>query len=142
MKARNGFAYFHVVLIAAIAEFILIAVQFIYLKFYISNSDPEFAFTTEYMKSRGFYIFQIVGFFLYTTIVYFIIGKLYEKVFNKLLLLVAAGGIIELTFYIVMQAGYEGAFLYSILDKIIAAAFGTILFNYTTDRKKRPKSYF
>jgi hypothetical protein len=143
MKNQNGLTYTQIVLVALLTEFTLIAIQFVYLKIYAStNEGAELAFTSEYMKTTGFYIFQIIGFFLYTFVTYTIVGKTTKKIFNKLGALVIAGGIVELSFYLIMRADYEGVFLYSILDKIIAAAFGLILFNYTTKKVKGHDSYF
>jgi len=142
MKNTNGLSYIQIVSIAMMTEFTLIAIQFVYLRIVASGNEGfEPAFTSEYMKTKGFYIFQIIGFFLYTFVVWVAVGKMEKKIFNKILLLVIAGGIVEFSFYIIMRADYEGAFLYSILDKVIAAAFGLILYNYTTKKEKRPGSY-
>jgi hypothetical protein len=142
MKNKTGLGYPQVILFAVVTELTLIAIQFGYLKVYSMNTNAEFAFTAEYMKSRGFYIFQIIGFFLYTIIVYLMTGKMTSGISTKLASFVVAGGIVELGFYIFMTDHYEGAYLYSILDKIIATSFGLILFNYTTEKHKRPESYF
>ena len=143
MKTKNGLTYAQVAFIAFLAELTLVALQFVYLKIYVNiNPEAESGFTATYIKTRGFYIFQIIGFFLYTFIVYVIIGNISEKIINKILTLVVVGGILEISFYILIQADYEGAFIYSTLDKVIAAAFGLILFNYTTKKVKKPDSYF
>lgn len=142
MKNKSGLNYRQMILIALLTELMLIVIQVVYLKIYtIRNEGAEFAFTSEYMQTNGFYIFQIVGFFLYTVVVYSIAGKISTEVLKKLLTMVVAGGIIEVSFYLIMQANYQGAFLYSVLDKVIAAVFGFILFNYTTSKVKQPDSY-
>jgi len=142
MKTKNGLTYIQVAVIALVTELTLIAIQLVYLKIYTkANPGAEVDFSSDYMKTRGFYIFQIIGFFLYTFVVYITVGKIASKIFNKLLVLIITGAIVELSFYIIMKADYEGAFLYSILDKVIAASFGLILYNYTTKKVKKPDSY-
>jgi hypothetical protein len=143
MKNKNSLTYTQIVAVALVTEFTLIAVQLVYLKIYSgTNEGVDFAFTSEYMKTKGFYIFQIIGFFLYTGVTYILLGKITNKIFNKLGALVVVGGIIELSFYLIMKAQYEGAFIYSILDKIIAVVFGLIVFNYTTKTVRKPDSYY
>ena len=61
--------------------------------------------------------------------------------FKKVLILIGSGILLELSFYLIMQASFEGAFLYSILDKVVAAAFALILYNYTTPEVKTLESY-
>jgi hypothetical protein len=142
MKTKNGLSYRQIALIGLGTELTLIIVQLIYLSLYArDNANGVMDLSSEYMKTRGFYIFQIIGFFLYTTVVYVILRKITDKILNKVLLLIVIGGITELTFYLVMRASYEGAFLYSILDKVIAVFFALILYNYTTKKVKRPDSY-
>lgn len=143
MKTNNGLSYTRIAMIAVATELILIAIQFMYFRiFKTSHPDSELGFTTEYMKYRGFYIFQIAGFFIYAFLVYMIAEIHYDKIVNKIITLIVAGGIVEVTFYVLVSGAYEGAFLYSILDKIIAAAFGVILNAYTTNKVKKYGSYF
>jgi len=142
MKTKKELTYTQIALIAVFTELTLIAIQFIYFKIYVSNNpETEMGFTTDYMKYRGFYIFQIVGFFIYTFLVYMIAEIHSEKIVNRIVTLIIAGGIVEVSFYVLLSGDYEGAFLYSILDKIIAAAFGVILNSYTTKKVKRPGAY-
>jgi len=143
MKTKNGLTYAQIALIAVFTELALIAIQFIYFKIYVSN-NPEtgMGFTTDYMKYRGFYIFQIIGFFIYTFLVYMIVEKHSNKIFNRILTLLVAGAIVEISFYILISGNYEGAFLYSVLDKIIAATFGVILNSYTSKNSKKYGAYF
>lgn len=143
MNVKSGLTYTQIALIAVFTELILIAIQFIYFKIFASiNPEIEMGFTTDYMKYRGFYIFQIIGFFIYTFLVYRIVEKHNDKIFNRILTLIIAGGIVETSFYVLISGAYEGAFVYSILDKIIAAAFGVILSAYTTKNSKKYGSYF
>ena len=142
MKTMNGLSYGQIALIGLGTELTLILVQLIYFSLYArANLNGVMEITSDYMKSRGFYIFQITGFFLFTAVVYVILGKITDKIINKVLLLIVVGGITELTFYLVMRASYEGAFLFSILDKVIAVFFGLIVYNYTTKKVKKPGSY-
>lgn len=142
MKKNNGLNYGQVAIIAVAAELVLIVIQFAYLKIdAAANSDADAAFSSEYMKTRGFYIFQVIGFFIYTALSYLAVRNITSKLINKLLVLVLTGGVAELSFYLIISAGYEGAFLYSILDKSIAAVFGLILYNYTSKEVKKPDAY-
>ena len=143
MKAKQGFTYTQIALMAAATELALIAIQFIYFRVFKSNNpDIDLGFTTEYMKYRGFYIFQIIGFFIYTLLVYFIVEVHADRIFNRILTLIIAGGIIEVSFYLLISGNYEAAFTFSILDKIVATAFGIILNTYTTKNIKKHGSYF
>ncbi|WP_262896722.1 hypothetical protein [Fulvivirga marina] len=42
-----------------------------------------------------------------------------------------AGGIVELSFYLLIPAEYEAAYLFSILDKLMAAVFAAVIYNYS-----------
>lgn len=133
MKKNIEFTYNKAIALGIITELFLFAVQFVYLKIY-SGMNPEAptTFNTEYMMTRGFYIFQIIGFFVYVVTVYLINSRYTVKALGVLLAYVITGGIMELMFYLIIQAGYQGAFLYSILDKFIAAVFGAIVYYYTS----------
>jgi len=135
MKTKSDLSYKQAIILGVATELVLIAIQFIYMKIYVSNNpETDFAFTNDYMKSRGFYIFQIIGFFVYTFTVYLLFNKFQITSINKILPYILTGAVIELSFYLVMQTGYEGAFLYSILDKFIAAVFGFVLYYSTSGR--------
>lgn len=139
---KNGLTYVQIISIALLAELTLMVLQLIYFKIYAGdNAGSGWNFTSDYMKTRGFYIFQIIGFFLYTFVSYVAAGRMHEKIIKKAIVLLVTGGIIELSFYLVMQADYEGAFLFSILDKVIAVTFGLILYNYTAKKVNQPEDY-
>lgn len=133
--AKKTLTFQYAILFGLITEMILIVAQLLYMNFYVKHTPGvEFIFTTEYMMSQGFYIFQIVGFFMYTTTIYFLFKAYHISTLGKIISYIITGGIVELLFYLIIQAGYEGAFLYSILDKFVAAAFGTIFYFYTTGK--------
>jgi len=135
MKTKADLSYRQAILLGVATELTLIAIQFIYMKIYVSNNPgTDFAFTNDYMKYRGFYIFQIIGFFVYTFTVYLLFSRFQITSITKILSYIITGAVIELSFYLFMQTGYEGAFLYSILDKFVAAVFGSILY-YSTSGK-------
>jgi|GEM_PF-2776388 len=133
--------YKQVITYALLTEMILIAFQFAYLKIYVSsiNIGVDFAFSTDYMKGAGFYIFQIVGFFAVVVLSFFVFKKSQNQLFNKGMVLFITGGAVELLFYILIHAPYEGAFLFSILDKFIAIAFGAITYYSVSTPSEKPK---
>lgn len=100
------------------------------------NPGENLAFDTDFMRYRGFYVFQIIGFFVYSFTVYMIINRYHIRLLNYILASLIAGGIMELSFYPMIQADYEGAFVYSILDKFIAAVFGAVLYFYGSGKVK------
>jgi hypothetical protein len=133
MNTKRELTYKRAILYGLFTEFLLVLIQVIYLTAYTSlNPDKEMAFNSEYIRYRGFYIFQIIGFFLYTAIVFILIRKFQVKSIQKIFALILAGGVVELSFYMAVQADYEGVYFYSILDKFIAAAFGAIVYYYST----------
>lgn len=137
MKPRKEFTFKRAILYGLVTELVLIIVQFGYLRLYVAaNQGTEFAFTSSYMNSSGFYIFQIIGFLSYATIVFSILTKFRMDTFHKVAVLVIAGGIVELTFYAVMQADYRMVYFYSVLDKFVGAVFGSIVYYYTYPLKK------
>jgi hypothetical protein len=137
MKTKSDFTYKQAILLGVLTELILIAIQFIYIKIYVSlNPGENLAFDTDYMRYRGFYVFQIIGFFVYTFTVYMIINRYHIRLLNYILAYLITGGIVELSFYLMIQADYEGAFIYSVLDKFIAAVFGAVLFFYGSGKVK------
>ena len=103
MKPKKGLSYFQIILIALLTEMTLIIIQFVYMNVF-AGTEPgsELAFTTEYMMTTGFFIFQIIGFILYTLVVYLLSIRLQEKILNKILVLVITGGIVELSFYLII----------------------------------------
>jgi hypothetical protein len=134
MKTKSEFTYTRAIAYGLLIELSLVLIQFIYLKYYDKN-NPEagFVFTSDYMINRGFYIFQIIGFFVYTTIVFVVIRTIKVNTFNKILTLIVSGAVIELTFYAIVPADYQFAFFFSVLDKFIAGVFGAIVYFYSSD---------
>lgn len=115
-----------------LTELSLILVQVFYLQVYTyMNSDAPRAFTNDYMLTQGFYVFQIVGFFVYVVVAFLIRGKISDNLIGKMITFLTAAAVVEVSFYLLIQASYQGAFLYSILDKFMAAVFGLILYYYT-----------
>jgi hypothetical protein len=136
MKNRDDLSYQQMFLWGLLTELMVVAIQFLYISIYESNNPAAASgFTTDYMKTRGFVIFQVLGFFIYTTAVFILLKKLKGNYLRKILTFLVAGALVELTFYLVVQAHYEGAFLYSILDKFVGAALGAIFYYYTHSKK-------
>lgn len=137
MKTGNEFAYRQLILYGVLTELSLVLLQFVFMKIYGNlNPDENAGFTTDYMKQRGFYVFQVIGFFLYTSMVFFLRRRVQKVVLNKMFFFLISGAIVEFSFYMIIQSLYEGAFLFSILDKFIAGAFGLIIYYYTTPKAK------
>jgi hypothetical protein len=117
--------------IAILIEAVLIILQFITLRM-STEAGEAFVFDSEYIQSRGFFIFQIIGFFAYAIAAYYLCSKHAGNIFKILFTLVIVGGIIEIGFYIISQAQYQGVYLYSVTDKLIGAVMGWIVCKYTT----------
>lgn len=132
MKTVREFGYSQIIMMGFLTELVLILLQFIYVRL-IMHAEVA-AFTTEYMKSTGFYVFQVIGFFLYLGAISLLLRKVHVNKFYKVLLFLIAGGVIELAFYLLIPANYEAAYLYSIFDKFIAAAFATFIYNFSTHK--------
>ena len=137
MKTRKEFTYAKAILYGVLTELTLVLFQFIYLKNYTTNNPgTDFVFTSDYMMSRGFYVFQIAGFFVYTIVVFILVRKMMVKTFYKILTMLVTGALLELTFYAIVPADYQFAFFYSILDKFIAGFFGAVVYFYSSDDKQ------
>ena len=134
MKTRTEFTYTRAIVYGVITELFLVLIQYISLLFYTGkNPDAIFAFTSDYMVIQGFYVFQIIGFIIYSSLVFFIIRKIQVTPSNKILVLILAGAVVELSFYLIVQAEYQMAFFYSILDKFVAGVIGIIVYYSTSD---------
>jgi len=136
MRTNNDLGYKQMFLYGLFTEVMVIAIQFIYLSIY-ENNNPEAAsgFTTDYIKTRGFVIFQVLGFFIYATAVFMLLNKMQGNYLRKILIFLIACALVELTFYLLIKANFEGAFLYSILDKFVGAALAAIFYHYTHSKK-------
>lgn len=138
MKNTKELTYPRLFALGILSELVLIAFQFIYINIYAANNHGTVqGFTSDYMQDKGFYIFQVVGFFVYSVFAFLLNSKIQENILYKLLAFLSGGAIAELTFYLVIQADYQGVYFYSILDKVMAAIFGTIVFYYTTPRVRK-----
>ncbi len=127
MKNKKELTYGRAVFLGIATESVLIAVQYILLGFYKSgNPAAPLSFSTEYMMSRGFYFFLIPGFILFATVVFFIMRKYVISSVAYLFLFILAAATIEVGFYLSIAASYQGAFVYSILDKVVGAGLGAI----------------
>lgn len=129
MKKLNNMSYGKVAFYAILLELILVILQAGYIQIHNwTSTTNKLSFTTDYMMHTGFYVFLILGFFTFTVLTYIVLRNSEHNLFNKILVLFIAGGIVELGFYLFIQAEYQGAFLYSILDKTIAAGLGYIIY--------------
>lgn len=130
MNIAKELNYKQVILLGVATELMLVFIQLVYLKLN-SSTDASLAFTTDYMRYTGFYVFQIIGFFVYTAAVFVLLKKFHVSSFYKILFFILAGGVVELSFYLFIPAEYEAAYLFSILDKFIAAVFAAVIYNYS-----------
>jgi hypothetical protein len=85
------------------------------------------------MSSSGFYIFLITGFLLYSAVIFYIIKKFHSIYHDRIFILLIAGGIVEIFFYILIKADFEFAYVFSVLDKFIAGVFALIFYFYSLD---------
>jgi len=136
MKKIQDFTWKRAIAYGIVTELFLVALQLLYLNVYAAmNPEANVVFNADYMMSAGFYIFQIIGFFVYAITVYMLNSRYRIPSLKVILTYLITGGIIELTFYLIIQAEYQGVFLYSILDKFVAAVFGSIVYFYTTGKE-------
>lgn len=135
IKTTNEITYGQVAWAALFIELILAAAQFMYLTLY-SRANPaiEIALPSDYLRTGGFYGFQIAGVLFYAFVVYIIAMMSPPKPLKKVLALIVIGGLIELSVYVMMQTAIGGAVVFSFLDKILAAALGLMLYNFKGDR--------
>ncbi|MGE0771969.1 MAG: hypothetical protein AB7K37_09685 [Cyclobacteriaceae bacterium] len=136
---NKGVGFPRVIFYGILTELSLIIVQVFYLQIYTyMNPGAPLAFTTDYMITQGFYVFQIVGFVVYVIVAFLIRGKIADNLIGKMIAFLAAAAVAEVAFYLFIQASYQGAFIYSILDKFMAAVFGLILYYYTHRNSQIP----
>jgi hypothetical protein len=143
MKPKKEWTFPNVVLFAIATEAALILVQFGALTIYARMHDQVgFRFSSDFIRNTGFYIFLVGGFALYAVVMYRLMRNIQTRIIHKLMVFVAVGSAIELAFYLLIAGSYEGVFIYSILDKVIAGAFALILFNEATGNRRSPESYW
>ncbi len=127
MKTKKEFTYGRAIMFGVASELVLVVIQYILLAIYHSkNPESSFSFSTDYMMSRGFYFFLIPGFIMYATMVFMIMRNYTIASAAYLLAFLLAAAAVEVIFYLTISANYQGAFLYSVLDKVIGAALGII----------------
>jgi len=143
MKSTNKIGYLRIAFLAIFTELVLILIQFGFLNLYVSfYPENELAFTEAYMKSFGLFVFQAIGFLAYLIVIYLLSKRIDKNILRKVTLFVIVGGLIELSFYLlVMEAKYEGAYLYSIFSKFVGAAFGMIIYSIGTKKIKSHDSF-
>jgi hypothetical protein len=128
-KPKKEFTYSIAIAYGVVTELFLIVAQYVFLAINSSmNPEISMAFTTEYMMTRGFFVFQILGIIVYAVIVYQIVRKYTITSLAFMLVFLVAGALVELTFYVSIQATFQGAFFYSMLDKTIGAVLGAIVY--------------
>lgn len=127
MKKMKELTYGRAISLGIASEFALLFIQYLILMInHLWNPGTPFSFTTEYMMSRGFYIFLIPGFILFATIVFFIMRNYTIPSVAYLFVFLLVAAVIEVSFYLSISANYQGAFVYSILDKVIGTGLGVI----------------
>jgi len=136
MKTKKDFTYGRALIYGVATELVLVGVQYMLLAIYHSkNPESAFSFSTEYMMSRGFYIFLIPGFIMYATMVFLIMRNFTITSATYLFVYLLAAAVVEVAFYLSITASYQGVFLYSILDKVIGSALGVIGY-YSVGRRE------
>jgi hypothetical protein len=134
MKTKKNFTYGHAIGYGVATELVLFIVQYVLAIVYSAkNLATTFSFSTEYMMSTGFYIFLIPGFIIYATVVFLIMNKFTMASPAYLFFFLLTAAAMEVGFYLTIAANYQGAFVYSILDKVIGSGLGVIGY-YTISR--------
>lgn len=128
IQAKQNLSILKIAFYAVGVELILILLQFAYVGVFNSlDTGATLSFDETYMKGVGFYIFQYIGLFAFIVLANYIFKRSSKSVFTNGLTLFIAGGIVELAFYLIIEARYQGPFLYSILSKAIAIAIGGLI---------------
>ena len=130
--ATIKFSYQRLILYGIVTELLLIALQFVYIRIY--SGPNNFVFNDNYMRYEGFYIFQLIGFFLYVTATYWLSNRIHKDLFIHIAVFVIAGCLLEFAFYFIIQAKWQGVFLYSVLSKLIAGVFGIVISLYSSTK--------
>lgn len=126
-KVKKEFTYSTAIMFGVITELILVLAQFLFLAFNrIMSENMSLSFSTDYMMTRGFYVFQVLGIIAYAMFVFYFLRNYTLQTLGLLLVYVVAGAAIEISFYLTISANYQGAFVYSILDKALGVALGVI----------------
>jgi hypothetical protein len=124
---KSALTYGRAIVFGIASELILFVVQYLLLFLYYNrHPGSAFSFTTEYMATRGFYVFLIPGFILFATIVYFIMRRYTVNSAAYLFVFLLTAAVLEVAFYLSIAASYRGPFVYSVLDKVIGTALGVI----------------
>jgi hypothetical protein len=127
MKTRKSFTYGLAIGYGIALELFLIAIQYVLLAIYHRNNPgTPFSFNTDYMMARGFYIFLVPGFIIAATLVFFLMQRYVFTSFVYLFVFLLTAAVIEVGFYLTIVADYQGAFAFSMLDKIIGTGLGVI----------------
>lgn len=126
-KEKKEFTYSLAIMYGVATELILILAQYAFLAFNrLMHEDMSMNFSTEYMMTRGFFVFQVLGIIAYAMFVFYFMRNYTFKSLAFLLAYLLAGAAIEITFYLSISAAYQGAFVYSILDKALGIGLGAI----------------
>lgn len=127
MKKMKELNYGRAIAFGIASELALLSAQYLLLIInHLGNVETPISFTTEYMMSSGFYIFLIPGFILFATVVFFIMRNYTIPSVAYLLVFLLVAAVIEVIFYLSITANYQGAFVYSILDKVLGTGLGVI----------------
>lgn len=126
-KNKENLTYGRAIVFGIVTELLLMVIQFVTLSIYYNrHPGTTHTFSTEYMMSQGFYVFLVPGFILFATIVFFVMVKYNITSVAYLFVFLLAAAVIEIAFYLTIDARYQGPFVYSVLDKVIGTGLGAI----------------
>lgn len=126
-KTKKAFTYSTAITFGVVTELILVAAQYLLLAFNkVMNQSMSMTFSTEYMITRGFFVFMILGIIMYATFTHYFFRNYSISSLAFLVVYLAAGAAVEITFYLSITATFQGAFLYSIFEKGLGVAMGAI----------------
>ena len=126
-KTKKEFAYSTAIAFGVVTELILVAAQYLFLAFNkVMNQEMSMTFSTEYMMTRGFYVFMILGIIVYATFTHYFLRNYSISSLAFLVVYLVAGAAVEIAFYLSISATFQGAFIYSIFEKGLGVAMGAI----------------
>jgi hypothetical protein len=117
-----------IALYALVAEGLPIVVQFLSVILKNAFSSGAIYFNESFMNTSGFYVFQIVGFYLTFIMFYLLLVRLRGRnVIQASLLFLALSIALEVVFYMINSIHFSFAYAFAFLDKFV----GIVLANFT-----------
>jgi hypothetical protein len=118
---KKGRFIWVVTLYALVAEGLPIVIQFLTVVFKNAFNAGAIHISESFMNTSGFYVFQIVGFYLTFIMFYLLLVRLRRRnVIKASLLFIGLSIALEAVFYMINSVHFTFAYSFSFLDKFVA----------------------